>query len=66
MGGRGSSVNGSHGVTAQTTAGTVSAQAAQPVPAVQQQVAAAVSAPPTGVNFPHMTQAEIDAKLAEQ
>ena len=66
MGGRGGSLGGNHGVTAQTTTSTVPAQAAPPAPAVQQQVPAVVSAPPTGVNFPHMTQADIDAKLAEQ
>lgn len=66
MGGRGGSLGGSHGVTAQTTTSTVPAQAAPPAPAVQQQVLVAVSAPPTGVNFPHMTQADIDAKLGEQ
>lgn len=74
MGGRGGSLGGSHGVTAQTTTRTVPAQAAPPAPRpapvaqpAARQTAAAISAPPTGVNgFPHMTQADINAKLAEQ
>lgn len=74
MGGRGGSLGGSHGVTAQTTTRTVPAQAAPPAPRpapvaqpAARQTAAAISAPPTGVNgFPHMTQADIDAKLTQQ
>lgn len=70
MGGRGGSLGGSHGVATQTATRAVSAQAAQAAPVAQpaaRQTAAAISVPPTGVNgFPHMTQADIDAKLTQQ